>query len=345
MPRKQNPNKATYDPTRRQWKKRLPTGSAGPRFVIARTEAQCLEKWRIATGKAPVRLRPGSVAEFVELHGFWAYSAARMQQSSLDRYKLVWNNHVGPNFGTVRFDEITYTLAQERIALCGKSTSSKELSKTVLLQIVAMAKASGVATDAAMQSIKNVRLEPRVPKQRINIVPRCQAVLDKSAGTYMYGPLWLMFTLGLRWGEVCGLQVQDLSDGVLTVCRQRNEYGLSYRLKSKKVGTKRMIGLPKAMEAKLRGLINGDVFMFHGPNGAPIPYDHGVRQLKPFQVSKEDPVTLHDFRSAAICQLYGQADNKTVGKLFGHAAIDQTREYLDTDTTAMREALERITLQ
>lgn len=113
-----NREKATYDRNRNRWKKRLPSGSTSPaKWAYGKTEELCLMDWREKMGLNAVRLRPGSVAQFVVAAGFWEWLGARVSALSLERYKTVWNKQLGPQFGTVRFDEITPALAQSRLML------------------------------------------------------------------------------------------------------------------------------------------------------------------------------------------------------------------------------------
>jgi integrase len=58
--------------------------------------------------------------------------------------------------------------------------------------------------------------------------------------------------LGLRKGEICGLKRTDLSDGVLTLQRQRNWIdGEKSRLKQRGEGEVRRIGLPQEIIDRL----------------------------------------------------------------------------------------------
>lgn len=344
MPRQTDPNKATFDTSRQNWKKRLPTGTAGPKFIYGATEADCVAKWRKAIGIAEVRLRPGSVAHFVEEASFWTWQEGRVKPLTHERYKGIWNNQLGPVFGTVRFDEFTPNLVQEILAKCGNSVSVRDLSKTLLMQITKLAIGSGAAEPKALTSISLAKVGTKTPKRRTDIVAACSELLANAQGTYLEGPLWLMFTLGLRWGEVCGLKRVDLKGNTLTVSRQRNnKIGETEYLKARRIGERRTIGLPPELATQLASYASKTgIYFFDGPDGNAMTYQHAERKLKPFQSKTEGaiPVTMHDFRSAAIVNLYGRVDEKTYYNLFGHRAIEQTREYLDSSETQTREALQ-----
>lgn len=344
MPRQTDPNRATFDKSRQNWKKRLPTGSAGPKFVFGATEAECVAKWRKAIGLSEVRLRPGSVGQFVESAQFWAWQEGRVSPLTAERYKTIWNNQLGSAFGTVRFDEFTAALVQERLAQCGKSASVRDLSKTLLMQITKLAVAEGGADPNTLTAISLAKVGTKSPKVRRDILTACSVVLANAAGSYIEGPLWLMFTLGLRWGEICGLKRSDLKGNTLTVCRQRNnKIGETEYLKARRIGERRVIGLPSELADKLHGFESENgLYFFDGPDGNALTYQHAERKLKPFQPTGENApvVTMHDFRSAAIVNLYGRVDEKTYYNLFGHRAIEQTREYLDDSETQTRQALQ-----
>jgi len=73
-----------------------------------------------------------------------------------------------------------------------------------------------------------------------------------SAGHWSAGPIYAATSLGLRKGEICGLKRTDLSDGVLTLQRQRNWIdGEKSRLKQRGEGEVRRIGLPQEIIDRL----------------------------------------------------------------------------------------------
>lgn len=344
MGRPMNKLKATFDKDRNRWKKRLPTGSsAQSKWAYGKTEAECLGNWRELLGLNAVRLRPGSVGQFVEKAKFWEWMSGRVSAMTLERYKILWNHQIGPAFGTTRFDEITPSVAQEKLLTCGNSPSVRENAKSLLGQITKLAIASNDADASVQVAISLAKVGQRTPKQRFDVLSRCGAVLDQSKGTYLEGPLWIMYTLGLRWGEVCGLKRSDLKGDVLTIQRQRNDkVGELPYVKKRKAGERRTIGLPRELRSQIEQFAGSGIYFFEGPGGQPLDYSHAYRKLAPFQSKEEgvEKVTMHDFRSAAIVNLYGRVDEKTYYNLFGHKAIEQTRDYLDESAVQTREALQ-----
>ncbi len=310
------------------------------RYVYGRSPAECQQKYADALNAGAFRVRPGSISEFVTLH-FTAWLQSRVSALSYERYDVVWRHHVGKHFGALRFDELTPSIIQDRLMLCGNSSSARSLSKSLLGQIVSLAIAHEVCRPEVLMAIKISRTGQRVPKKRTDIVEKANAIFEASRGTIWEGPFWLMITLGLRWGEVCGLKCSDLNGDTLTIQRQRNnKVGEVPYPKLRKPGESRIIGLPPELADRLRSYINGQLYMFHGPDGKPLDYSHNERKLAPFmKAAKVDAFTVHDFRSAAIVMLYGRVDEKTYYNLFGHHAINQTREYLDSSEKQTREAL------
>lgn len=331
----------------------LPASGTGPRSAIyGRTEAEVLEKYRALTsGRKGLRFRPGSLDEFVHLY-FRDYLAS-LGRSPLttERYATVWEQQLQPLFGALTFAELTPDTVQSRLnmiritkqgELVPASASTLATAKSLLRRIVALASAREWCSDNKVRAVSMAQTGVRTPKERRDIVQKANAIFEASRGTVWEGPFWIMLTLGLRWGEVCGLHVSDLADGVLTIQRQRNnKIGVVPYPKKRKPGEHRVIGMPAEMAERLRGYINGDVWMFHGPDGAPIAYDHNDRKLAPFlKLANVDAFTMHDFRSAAIVNLYGRVDPRTYYELFGHVEIQQTQEYLDSSADRTREALQ-----
>ncbi len=83
-------------------------------------------------------------------------------------------------------------------------------------------------------------------------------------------------SLGLRKGEICGLKRTDLSDGVLTLQRQRNWIdGEKSRLKQRGEGEVRRIGLPQEIIDRLLSFWDGEsIYLFTNDLGKPISYNH-----------------------------------------------------------------------
>lgn len=307
-------------------------------------KAQCIAKYEAALGIGQVKVRPHSISEFMVLH-FREWDAGRVSALSNERYDVGWRHQLGPQIGHYRWSELTPQLVQDALKGCG-SPSTQELAKTIFKKMARYAIALDAQLPEPMKCAQSVltmielaQTDPRTPKERINIQAKANLVFERSKGSPWEGVIWLQKQLGLRWGEVCGLKVTDLNGDTLTVRRQRNnKVGEVQYTKKRKPGEHRVIGLPGWMADKLRGYMNGSLYAFHGPDGEPIDYCHNDRKLKPF-LDGIDGFTMHDLRAAAICDLYGRVDEKTYFNLFGHTAIEQTREYLDSSEDQTREAL------
>lgn len=322
-----------------RWMIALPRKSGEPRrYVYGRSPDEATRKFNVALGIGTVKVRPGSISEFAVLD-FAEWDAARVSALSTERYDVCWRHQLGPAIGHYRFHELTPKIVQDALKKCG-SPSTQELSKSLLSKMVKYAIALGKCATEVRMMVELAQTDPRTPKERIDIQAKANQVLDRAKGGPWEGVIWLQKQLGLRWGEICGLKITDLNGDTLTIQRQRNnKVGEVPYTKKRKPGEHRVIGLPKWMAAKLRGYMNGSLYAFHGPDGEPIDYCHNDRKLKPY-LKGIGAFTMHDLRSAAICELFGRVDEKTYFNLFGHTAIQQTREYLDSSEDQTREALQ-----
>lgn len=309
------------------------------RSVYGRTEDECLEKATRGTFK----VRPGSVSEFIVLT-FTPWITLRVQPESTARYEGLWLRQIGPVFGSLLFSEFTPQNVEERFASMDGSSSTKRNARSLLIQIVKCAIANGKATPAQLAMVQLVKLPKRKNKPRTDVSSAVAEMLARAKGLPMEGFIYTASTLGLRKGELCGLKITDLEDGVLIVSRQRNHtVGEKTRLKHREAGETRRIGLPAAILERIKGFWAGtSPYLFTDSKGRPLQYQHIDRYLEPLQGSAR--VTVHDFRSAAVANLIEAGVNDhTIMDLIGHGALEMIRVYRDQSDNRTRDALKRVT--
>lgn len=168
--------------------------------------------------------------------------------------------------------------------------------------------------------------------------------------------LTLLLTLGLRRGELLGLQWRDvdLNNGRLTVCR-----GVTYTpqgglcLGPTKTGQgERTLPLPSDLARLLASLRSERMsasaptdFLFPGKGGRTTPRDPNTltRKVKTFLERNGLPaLSPHDLRhSCATLLLHSGADLKSVQDILGHADASTTLNfYVRSDFRSMRAAID-----
>lgn len=320
------------------------TGTESRRYVYARTSEQCLLKYKDALGIGAIRVRPGSISEFLAVK-FAPWQASQIQGESIDRYDSTWRIHLGPAVGHYLFSELTYGRIESIFAEFTPGVSAS--AKSLLTKIVRYAIAHGNATPELLTAVQLIKVAKRKTKHRRDVATRARAMLAKAKGHNIEGFLYTALTLGLRKGELCGLQVTDLDDAGITIRRQRDhKRGVKDRVKHREAGEVRRIGLPAVILTRIRSYIRpGSLFLFVDERGKPLAYNHIDRLIEPFQPKDaEDRLTPHDFRAAAIVNLIEAGVNDhTIQDLMGHGSAKMIRVYRDDSEERTRDALKRLT--
>lgn len=336
-----------------RWMLPLPRKRGEPRrYVYGKSESICQDKYRIAMGIGEVRVRPGSIAEFVVIH-FIPWLSKRVQSESLNRYDVSWRHHICPAFGHRLFSELDPVTVQAGLLREGLEPSSIDLGRGLFMQIVKLAIALGKATPDVLTMIQ-IAYRPKVTKRkRVDITDKAETLLTRAKGDWMEGPIWMAVRVGLRKGEICGLKISDIKDDHIVIRSQRNHVsGDRNRLKHRQEGEERIIGLPAPMIAKLRSFCQpGTMYVFTRPNGKPISYQHFVREMdrcwlgRPVKSKEKRPEgapTAHDCRSASIVSLIEAGVNDhTIKDIHGQSADEIIRIYRDESMKRTREAMEK----
>ncbi len=326
-----------------RWMLQLPRAAGtSRRCVYGRTKDECIQRYQKALSAGSSRVRPGSISEFYATQ-FDGWIRSRVQPETVDRYDSEWLAMVGPSFGHLTFAELTPAIVQSAFTASPRSASSKTNARGLLLQIVRLAVATGLADASAETSVRICTVPSPKPKGRRDVVSAANALLAaaSNAGHWIAGPLYASIVLGLRKGEIAGLKRTDIQGNVLTVSRQRNHTrGEKDRLKSRADGQTRRIALPESIAERLISSWDGSsIYLFTTDKGKPIPYQHLDRAMREFQ-DPTNPVTFHDFRAAAICNLIdaGVSDH-TIMDLVGHSSLLMIRQYRDSSDDRIRAAL------
>ena len=284
-------------------------------------------------------------------------STAAHYRYTLDRYLL-------PVLGRYRVKELNEELLEQGILQVIRPVdgSHKQLGAVLSRECLTLTRRI-CKYGAHLRLMRPVEIILRLPpKQAAAAKPldrREQQLLEAfalQAPTARKLGLLLCMQLGLRIGEVCGLQWRDidLKARVLTVRRtvQRIPCGggkTQVVIQTPKTPSSwREMPIPKRLAAALRavrGSLNGTVWFLSGEEARPVEprcYRKSIQlYLKKAMVRRVHPHMLrHTF--ATLCVQRG-CDIKTLSELMGHADASVTlQKYVHTSLERKRRELERI---
>ncbi len=193
---------------------------------------------------------------------FLAAQASQLSPTTLELYEITARAHIIPKFGGVKLDKFrpidvppwyTHLLTDGKRTGSGGGLSAKSVCNIHGLLHSAMAQA---VQWGLLQFNPMDRVTP--PKQeRTEVKTATPAEIVKLRSALQHHPLRLPFLLilatGMRRGEVCGLQWQDIEGQRLTIRRNAIVAGGSLATKLPKNGKTRVVPLPAAFVVELSG--------------------------------------------------------------------------------------------
>ena len=303
--------------------------------------------------------------EFATLAEQWLESISRgVKESTLAHYDYTLQRYLLPVFGTWKVHSLNeQRLEQGMLEVifpkCGihkpLGASSARECLSILRRICKYA--------AHLRLMRPVDILVKLPQlERVQTKPLSAQEQSTVQAFILAHPtarkvgLLLQMQLGLRIGEVCGLQWGDfdLSAGVLTIrrtvsriyCRDGHTKVLIQTPKTK--SSSREMPIPQKLLTLLRMLHGGaseETWFLSGSTEKPVEprcYRKSVQlYLQQAAVRKVHPHALrHTF--ATTC-LQAGCDIKTLSELLGHADPNITlRRYVHSDTNRKRRELERV---
>lgn len=319
-------------------------------------------EWRARALLDPASVRSGkrTLAEvwatFVEHHG------ANLRPTTRANWEQEWKAHIAPGFGTwpigrIGVIEVKKWLAEMEIAGVGAATRHK--CRSILGRLLGEAVENGeIASNPVAARGTRVKL-PQRRKARIldpgevrQVIIATKAISGESDALAVE----LMFFLGLRIGEMAGLQAGDvdLKSGEIvirrTVVQPRGGASLQNATKTAEY---RVIPVPKELPlwTKLDGYVRRHGFvaqaqLFTAPEGGLIHPNNWRRRVWRPAMQKAgilDPPTSHAGRrtTASLLQVVGVPAG-TIQAILGHSTLQQTGEYIDVPREAMEAGLRKL---
>lgn len=288
----------------------------------------------------------------------WLTTDPSKRPSSIARDRAVVEHHLIPALGARKLRTIKYPDVQALVnswVRQGLQPSTIGRQFTCLQAIMSAAVRHGRIAKSPCIDIKLPQVQRRAS---LILGPDVLAALARELrpdGAMAY----VGAVLGLRWGEVAGLRVEDvdLDAAILSVGHQRTrgDHGRMVEGAPKSKAGNRTLSMPTGLVAILRehvaarGLTERDAnaYLFVGPHGGPLHYSNWRRRVwvpACQAVRLPDGFRFHDLRRAAsTAMVLSGVDVKTAQVRLGHSSSQVTLDlYTQVTNEADRRAAEVI---
>lgn len=319
-----------------RWEGRYKTETAKYRSIYGKTYKEVKTKLLVLKA-APVTTNSSGKLTIKELFDEW-FSAIKLKvkESTYANYRMKADKHILPQFGDMRYDDLTVQTIHNFIKEKLKTGLSAKYVSDIIIVFKSMAKYLSKVY-GFRNPIADVVL-PKVEKKEMNLFSDieqkelCEYLL-KSTDNTSIGVLLSLYT-GLRIGEICGLKWSDIDfeKSILTVRRtvQRIRTGIH--------GTKLIVDTPKSRSSLraipisaflmdiLRKLRKCDNFYILSGSEKIVEPRTIQRRFKTMLKKAGLPsINYHSLRHmfATNCIQLG-FDVKTLSEILGHASVETT---------------------
>ena len=332
-------------------------------YVYSRSYAECKGKLK-AAAIAPPRMMCGCRLTAKELFSsLLRKKCAEVKPSTAQRYRFLIEKHILPELGPLRVEQLTAKklqafLQRKRVngGLKGGGLSAKTVRDigTLIKSALKYAQAEfSVPCDADALRLPS----PAQPDIRVFTEDELRRIGEQVTRQPHLMEIGILLALntGLRIGELCALQRQDVDFAAGTVSvrhtAQRINYGGRTELvvqTPKSAASNRVIPIPVEMLALLRQYVYAFApgrYLFSGNPAQPLEPRTCQRHFKALLKCCESPYrNFHSTRHtyATRCVEEG-ADIKTVSELLGHSNPQITlRRYMHSSMRYKQEVVQRI---
>ena len=282
----------------------------------------------------------------------WEANLTHLKPKTRHDMLAVWRNHVEPKWGTRKAFSIKPSEVQAWVSSLDRSASLVRQAHAVLAQILDLA-----VMDKAIRKnpARGVKLPRKDAARKVYLTAKQLGLLVGECTRYKE-LVWLLGTVGLRWGEAAALRVRDVN-----VLRNR----INIERNAVTVGSEVIIGTPKTHEVRevsvpvsvMRMLVpvmdgkGPDELLWPRRDGTPMkPPTHGKWYYNALDRCMDNypdfpRVTPHGLRHvAAGLMISAGANVKVVQRQLGHSSaamtLDIYAELFDEDLEAVGSAVE-----
>ena len=311
-----------------------PDGKRAFLYVLARTKEQCIERVQaICQQNRPQGYCALTVAElFSEWHRSILH---RVKESTAANYTMKADKHILPEFGGLRYENLSAPMIQSFIQKKISSGLSAKYVSDIVIVFKTMAKYI-----SRVHSFRNPLADVILPKSQQKEMHLLSEKQQNQLCSYLMRNqnltslcILISMHMGLRIGEVCGLQWSDIDfeKQLLTVRRtvQRVQTETSTKLlidTPKTSSSRRSVPIPDFMMPLLKKFRNQDNFYLLSGTEHPAEPRTLQRRFKTILKKANLPsVNYHSLRHmfATNCIKAG-FDVKTLSEILGHASVETT---------------------
>lgn len=340
------------------------TGQSSLVSVYARSYTEVKNKRNVMLRQLAVENSkiPRSAMLVPEMMWMWLdFNKNQIAPSSYQKYEGQIRNHIQPRIGKLKVSEITSMSLKHfanELLKNGNVKQSKGLSagsvNSVLTIIGSAIKWSSETFGTPVIKIPFLR-EPRFSPQTLtkSEQPLLEKFLYKHINVYAFGILLALYT-GMRLGEVCALQWEDISEDTIYVHRTMQ------RIKTVSGKWQVIISTPKTDES-IRFIPIPDCLKFlidkyRKSSGFVLVQENGkfveprLLQKKALEIFKKCNVSITKFHSLrhtfATRLIENGADPKTVSEILGHSTVQITLFwYVHPSFDVKKAAINKVCLQ
>ena len=287
-----------------------------------------------------------------ELGARWLEMQTHLKPSTLRTTEQTWRIHVQPRWGNTPIKAVRASEVQHWVSNTDRSASIVRKNHAMLSQILDMAVRDGIVKS---NPAKGVTLPRKAKARKVYLSWEQLSAFANECGDN--APIvWLLGTVGLRWGELAGLQVQDVDVLRRRIAVRRNAVtvGAEVKIGTPKTHESRVVAVPRFVMDMLVPLMDGkaqDAWVWCRADGSPlrVPSSNTWFYCALKRCMEEYPdfprVTPHGLRHVAAGLMVSAGANvKVIQRELGHSSaamtLDIYAELFDEDLEAVGSAVD-----
>lgn len=285
------------------------------------------------------------------LYELWQPRLSQLKPKTAHDMRAVWRNHVEPMWGPRQVAGIKPSEIQAWVSSLDRSASLVRQAHAVLSQILDVA-----VLDKALREnpARGIKLPRKGEAKHVYLTADQVGQLVKECTRYQE-LVWLLATVGLRWGEAAALRVRDVNvlRNRIRVERNAVTVGPEVVIGTPKTHEVREVAVPGAVTRLLVPVMEGkgpDDLLWPRGDGSPMkPPTHGKWYYNALDrcMKKHEGfprVTPHGLRHVAAGLMVSAGANvKVVQRQLGHASaamtLDRYADLFDEDLESVGVAV------
>jgi integrase len=293
---------------------------------------------------------------------FLVHHGAHLRPTTLANWKQEWRKHIEPELGSWPVGKISVVVVKDYLARLergGVGSATRAKCRSILHRLLE----ESVENQEIPSNPANAR-GTRVPlpqRRKARILTPNEVARVTEAARELFGvsnalAIEAMFFLGLRIGEMAGLQAADVDIRAREIVIARTVVDANGHLlvqDATKTNRYRVLPVPANLPIWLRladhirsqGLI-GQAPVFPSPDGGVIRPNNWRKRVWAPAMSRaqiEDPPTPHSGRRTSASLLSAaNVPPAVVQAILGHSTLQQTGEYVDVPRSEMEAAFGRL---